>query len=1129
MSCFTHLHVHSEFSILESSLRLSDMIDLCVKNNMNAVALTDNGSMYGSIDFYLKAKEKGIKAIIGCELYVTENIAIKQRARRRLILLAKNYKGYQNLIKIVSTAYIDGFYYRPRVDMNILRAHNQDLIAISPGLNGVVADAAISHQDSVAKQTAEQLKQIYQNDFYLGIQRCQLPFEDLALTCSQQLAKQFDISLVVTNDVYYKQPDYAYTRDILTCIQTGRLLEDQNKGKSQSQEHYFKSSEQMQALFSDFPEALNMTQHIADQCNVHIDTDQVTLPRFDCPDNLSSKAYLEKKVWQGIDQKYEKRTEEIKQRVETELSIILNMDYANYFLIIDDFLSFCLTQGIPVGPGRGSAAGSIVAYALNITKIDPLKYNLLFERFLNPERVSMPDIDIDFCIKRRQEVIQYIVDTYGQERVSQIITFGTMQSRAVVRDIGRVLGVPLDEVDFLAKCIPAAPGKYTSIKDALDTIPELKASYDGNPAHKRLLDISQVLEGQVRHTSTHAAGVVISRDPLTDVVPLVKNDDQIATQYPMSNIDNIGLLKMDILGLRNLTVMHEALQLIDESKRPNLDQLRYDDKATYDLLCTGDTIGVFQLESQGMQKLVKDLQPKVFEDLIALLALYRPGPLGSGMVQDFISNKSGKTKVKYDVNQLEPILHPTYGMIVYQEQVMQIASVIGGFSLGQADMLRRAMGKKKKSEMDKMKVSFLAGAKKNKIPEQKAVKIFDLCYKFAEYGFNKSHSAAYALISYQTAYLKAHFPVAYMTALLSSVLGSGEKAALYVNNCKKMNISILKPCINKSKNDFIIETNSEQKNSIRLGLAAIKNVGEGAIESIVSKRPDQGYKDLFDFCLKVDLRQVNKRVIESLIFSGAMDVFDQRNILLSIYESTIEQAQQKIKEIQKGQVSLFASMASDQDSLLKHAIRKKAVSYSELSLLKSEKELLGMYVSGHPLAQYKKQFHLASHCIADINDEMHGTPVKLIVMITDYRKIITKRNQPMVSMVLEDMENQINSFIFFQRNNEDFMDRLKNEQCVLLKGEVKVREGEVSILAETAVDLAEIRLKSFYLNIDHLNTKDINYLHEWCKKNKGDYPLVLQLNDTLIQTGSAYWINDDPKTQEELENMFGKGRVWINT
>jgi len=673
---------------------------------MDAVAMTDNGVMYGAVDFYLAAIEKGIKPIMGCEMYLVKDMTKRERGWDKLVLLAENKTGYQNLIHLVTLANLEGFYYKPRIDIKTLENHTEGLIAIAPGMRGPIGYRLKSNQSDDANAVAQKLKEMYKSRLYMGIHRLDFPMEDVINEDQVNLAKDLDIPIVALNDVYYLNADDAFLRPIVDCIQKGRKLNDLNFMQSEPQEMYFKTSEEMAALFKDLPDAIENTQKIADSCHFELETEQVRLPHFDCPDGLSPYQYLEKLVRIGINKYYKEVTEEVKKRVDFELNIIEKMDYSIYFLIIYDFLDYARKSNIPVGPGRGSAAGSIVAYALEITKVDPIKYKLLFERFLNPERISMPDIDLDFCIKRRGEIIDYIVQKYGQDHVSQIVTFGTMAARGVVRDVGRVLDVPLGDVDRIAKLIPSTPGSNMSISEAIEKIKELKTAYETSDQFKELLDYGKRLEGLARHCSTHAAGVVISRDPLSSVVPLIQNDGQAATRFEMTALEKIGLLKMDVLGLRNLTVIDDALRLIQKNHgvKIDLDTLSMEDAKTYDLLCSGETSGIFQLESRGMRQLIKDMKPKVFEDIIALLALYRPGPLGSGMVNEFVSNKSGKTKVKYDLPELEPILSETYGMIVYQEQVMQIASVVGGFSLGEADVLRRAMGKKKKAEMDRITI-----------------------------------------------------------------------------------------------------------------------------------------------------------------------------------------------------------------------------------------------------------------------------------------------------------------------------------------------------------------------------------------------------------------------------------------
>lgn len=1128
MSGFVHLSCHTEYSLLEGAIRVSKLVNTAKEMGMSSIAITDNAAMYGAIEFYLKAKDAGINPIIGCELFLAEDMTVKERSRDRLILLAKNFKGYQHLIEIVSKAHLDGFYYRARIDLEHIEPFKDHLIAISPGFNGPVAQALQKHQTESAKAHAQRLKAMFGDDFYLGIQRCGLPFEDMVIQESKKLSQELGIGLVATNDVYYLKKDDANLRDVLACIQTGRKLDSLSRFGSESQEHYLKSADEMAQIFSDCPEAVQNTEVIAKKCNIEIETGQVMLPEFECPDGLSGEAYLEKLVWEGVNRKYPEITQEIKDRVKFELGIINKMHYAFYFLIIYDFLHFCHTNDIPVGPGRGSAAGSIVAYALDITKIDPIAYKLLFERFLNPERVSMPDVDIDFCIRRRGEVIDYIVRKYGEERVSQIITFGTMQSRAVVRDVGRVLDVELSDVDRMAKLIPSSPGHSVSVKEALEEIPDLKAMYEGPSEYKQLLDFAMQLEGQARHTSTHAAGVVISRDPLTTVVPLVKNDGQVATQYPMADIEKIGLLKMDILGLRNLTVMKDAVTMINRRHQLDLklDELEYTDEKTYDLLCTGNTAGVFQLESSGMRALIKDLKPRVFEDVIALLALYRPGPLGSGMVSDFVSNKSGKTQVKYELDELEPILKDTYGMIVYQEQVMQIASTIGGFSLGEADVLRRAMGKKKKSEMDRMKDLFLKGADEKGFPSQKAKDIFELCYKFAEYGFNKSHSAAYALISYQTAYLKANYTIEYMAALLSSVLSSSEKTSLYIQDCQSMGIDVLGPSVNQSMVDFSIDDTQEKK-AIRFGLGAIKNVGEGAILSIIENRKNGEYKSLWDLCTKVDLRQVNKRVLESLIKSGAMDDFGERSYLLAIYERLMERAQVAAKEQSNGQTGLFSEETTGVSMPMADIENQDYVMLSSQEKLRMEKELIGLYISGHPLDSLREKLDKMEFSTNKLTVNDQDKAVTLTGLLTQTRKVLTKTKKEMLIGELEDFYGSVTILVFSYRNFEKIAENFIEDAIVTVSGKVNVKNDEVSIHAEMVQILDSDHLKKqVVVDAGELDLPTLEKVKEISIKYRGNVPLYFKVGDVMIEAHKKYWLKDDPLCVSQLESLIGLGRVW---
>ena len=1132
MSRFVHLQCHSEFSILEGAIKVKALIAACQEQGMNAVALTDNGTMHGAIDFYVKAKKAGINPILGCELLLTDDISVKQRAYHRLLLLARSEKGYQSLIKLVSIANVDGFYYRPRIDMAHLAQYKDDLVVISPGYRGPIADTLQRNGLDSATPYAKSLKEIFGPYFYIGLQRQGLPFEDQILDGSMKIASELEIPVVATNDTYYLTESDSYLKEVVQCIQKGTQLDGDPSMQSQDSQQYFKTQDEMIELFADIPEAIENTLKIAELCDCHIETEQVRLPRFKCPRELSSEDYLTELVWEGIHARYDSVTDEIKERVNFELEIIIKMHYANYFLITYDFLHFCAQEKIPVGPGRGSAAGSIVAYALDITKIDPIRYKLLFERFLNPERISMPDVDIDFCIRRRGEVIDYIVRTYGEECVSQIITFGTMQARAVVRDVGRVLDINLSDVDRIAKLIPSTPGSYTSIPEALEQIKELKSLVDENPAFQELMKIATKIEGQVRHTSTHAAGVVIARDPLTTMVPVLKNDGQIVTQYPMSDIDTIGLLKMDILGLRNLTVIDDCNRFIRE-KEPDfdLDAISIDDTATYELLCEGQTVGVFQLESSGMRQLIKDLKPQCFEDIIALLALYRPGPLGSGMVQDFISNKSGETETKYELPELEPILKETYGMIVYQEQVMQIASVIGGFSLGQADMLRRAMGKKKKDVMDEMKLTFLEGAEERDVPAKKAAAIFELCYKFAEYGFNKSHSAAYALISYQTGYLKANYPVAYMAALLSSVLSFTDKVALYMNDCKAMGIQVLPPCVNESLVDFSLSPATKEgkyKENIRFGLGAIKNVGEGAIESMIEMRAQGNYESIFDFCMKVDLKQVNKRVIESLIKSGAMDSLGDRGYLLGAYEQAMDRAQVAIKEKESGMVGLFSQATTSDGSSFSETENSDYAALSEPKRLRYEKEVLGLYISGHPLNIYKGMLDKLPHQLDKLTEEENNKRIDFVGIITGVRRITTKTKKEMIAANLADLHGSLSLLIFESESFSELAAECQEDRIVKVSGRLRYKEDDIAIMCDDIQPMAQFdQEKQVFIDAEDMALEILKQCQQVCRQYKGAMPVLVQLNEASIRTHQKYWVKDSPECLQAFEAIVGAGRVWV--
>ncbi len=1119
---FIHLQCHSEFSLLDSPLTIKQIINSAKEFNMPAIALTDNGVLFGAIEFYLTAKANNIKPIIGCELYFTKDINKKERGLDKLILLAKNYQGYQNLIKIVTFSHLHGFYYKPRIDLPLLEKYHENLIAIAPGLKSPIGYQIYKDQLDTAEIITKKLQEIYQEDFYLGISRLGLPGEDTLLDAYYQLQKKYQLKLVATNDIYFLNKESAVLRNILRCIQTGKKLKDTIKDQiQQSEEMYFKTSEEMAKLFTDLPEAIQNTLEIAEKCNLIIETEQVKLPHFVCPDNKNNIDYLKELVFQGLETRYPQINDTILERVNFELALIIKMGFANYFLIIQDFLNYAREKKIPFGPGRGSAAGSLVAYALNITNIDPLRYKLLFERFLNPERISMPDIDLDFCIKRRNEIIDYLLQKYGKDHVAQIITFGTMAARGAIRDVGRVLDVPLNIVDKIAKLIPSSPGNALSIKTAVEQINDLKNQYDDSFEIKELIDYASQVEGLPRHSSMHAAGVVISQSTLDEVVPLIKNEGQITTQFQMTDLEKIGLLKMDILGLRNLTVINDTLERIKKRQNISLDleNLSVDDEKTYALLCEGKTIGVFQLESRGMRELIKKLKPSCFEDLIALLALYRPGPLGSGMVNEFISNKSGETKIKYEIPELEPVLKDTYGLIVYQEQVMQIASIVGGFTLGQADVLRRAMGKKKKEEMDRMKEDFIQGAKNKNISEKKAEKIFDLCYKFAEYGFNKSHSAAYALISYQTAYLKTNYPKEYMASLLSSILASSDKISLYIDELKEMGIKIFSPNINESEFDFTI-----CDEGIKFGLGAIKNVGEGAIENIINQRKKQPFTDLLDFLIRIDLRLTNKRVIESLIKSGALDIFGKRDYLLKIHEKALEYAQIRTKEKNSGQINLFSNSTNMADQYL---VPDENLHYSKFDLLKMEKELLGIYISDHPLNFIKEKINGATKNINDIKMEDDQKIFTFIGIFSNIKKTITKNHKEFYAGNLEDLSGEIPIMLFVSERTKKFQPLFANDNIVKIRGKIRTFQEEISLSCEDIqlLDLSN-SIKKLHINIDGLDTvlKSLKILF---KEYPGLNPVYLHYQNDTILVNKKYQIEYNDEFATKIANLVGKHNLWL--
>ena len=1047
MAKFVHLHVHTEYSLLDGSGRIPELVSRAAQLGMPALAITDHGVMYGVVEFYKACLKQGIKPILGCEVYVAPRGRDQRQPRvddklYHLVLLAENQEGYQNLMTLVSEAYLSGFYYKPRVDRELLARYSKGLIALSGCIAGEIPSRLLRGDVDGAREVAAFYRDTFGPDcFFLELQDHGLVKEQKVNQQLIRLGRELDIPLMASNDVHYVRRSDAKAHDVLLCIQTGKTMNDAGRLRFHGQEFYLKSAAEMAALFPKVPSALTNTLLIAERCQVELDFAHLHLPHFSLPEGMEAGDYLTALCHQGLRKRYVNISPAMEERLNYELDVIIRMGYASYFLIVWDLIRFAREEEILVGPGRGSAAGSLAAYCLGITNVDPLAYGLLFERFLNPERVSMPDIDIDFCDDRRGDIIDYVIKRYGSERVAQIITFGTMAARGVVRDVGRVYGFPYGEIDRLAKLIPMEPGM--TIDKALEVSRELKGLVEGDQALKQLLETARSLEGLPRHASVHAAGVVIAREPLTRYVPLQKTSDGVVTtQFPWETIEELGLLKMDFLGLRTLTVIQNAIKIIATSCNVTLelDSITEEDPKTFDLLQRGETTGVFQLESVGMRSLVKEMRPSSLADIVALVALYRPGPLASGMVEDYISRKHRLKKVEYLQPALEPILAETHGVILYQEQVMQVASELAGFSLGQADLLRRAMGKKNPQAIAAQREQFTAGAAKKGIPTNVANRIFDLMSHFAGYGFNKSHSAAYAQLAYQTAYLKANYPVEYMAALLTSVMDNTDKVALYLDECRRMGIGILPPDINESMDNFSVVAGE-----LRFGLAAVKNVGKGAIDNIISQRREGGmYSSLLDFCRRVDLRLVNKRVVESLIKCGAFGSLEtSRARLLAGLDEILEMAQQYQQDKISGQHSLFNLFETDsfQDYNL-----PQIPEFPPERLLALEKETMGFYISGHPLAPYSD--YLRRHTVnsRELEDLRDGEQVVLGGILTTGKQILTKKGEPMLFANIEDLTGSV-EVIVFPRIFTKSRSLLEEDTCLLIEGVVNWQEAEVKVIA----------------------------------------------------------------------------------
>jgi len=1056
---FTHLHVHSHYSLLDGLPKIDELLDYVKKLGMDSVALTDHGNIYGAVEFYKKAKERGIKPIIGSEIYLAIEKMNQERPniddkRYHLVLLVKNEEGYKNLVKLLTRAHLEGFYYKPRVDEKLLAKHSKGLIALSACLAGKIPKLILAKKMDEAERQALKYQEIFGKDnFYLDIQYHPNSKEQKFVNKELiSISKKFGIPLVATNDVHYLKPEDAEVQDILMLINTGADPNDPERLTIKKDDFSMKSPEQMLKDFKDLPQAIENTQKIADACNFQFDLGKIKLPQFKVPSKKSPDEYLEELCYQGIKRRYEiNQKKEIFDRLNYELSVIKQTGFASYFLIVQDFVNWAKENRIIVGPGRGSVAGSLVAYLLNITNVDPLKYDLLFERFLTSERISLPDIDLDFNDRRRDEVIEYVAQKYGKDKVAQIITFGTMAARAVVRDVGRALSYSYSYCDQIAKMIPFGQ----TLDQTLANVDEFRQLYLNDEQAHKLIDFAKKLEGVARHASTHACGVVISSDPLDEIVPLqhpTQDDQVIVTQYEMHSIEDLGLLKMDFLGLKNLTIIEDTISRIYkvQDKKINIENIPLDDKATYRLLRKGETIGVFQLESQGMQRYLKQLKPTALEDIIAMVALYRPGPIQ--FIPDYIAGKYKKKKVEYLHSKLKPILEKTYGQCIYQEQVMKIAQELAGFTLSEADVLRKAIGKKIKTLLMSLKEKFIEGAKNNGIREDIAQQIWHWIEPFARYSFNKSHATCYATIAYQTAYLKAHFPVEFMASLLTSEKADVERIGFLIGECKKMGIEVLPPDINESLKNFTVVP---RENKIRFGLLAIKNVGHNVVEAIVQERKTSGpYLSIDDFVTRVNSKDLNKKSMESLIKAGAFDKLAERNQLLFNLESLLEWSRETQRTKANGQRGLFDALSSDQIYRKPDIKLASTNPASKTEKLSWEKELLGLYVSSHPLHDFQKVLEKKSLAISKLSSALINHQVKIGGIISKIKKIITRTGRPMLFLNLEDLTDKIEVVVFpgiIERNPTAFQEN----KIVLVSGRVDNRDGVPKLICEEVEEIIE--------------------------------------------------------------------------
>lgn len=1129
---YVPLHLHSEYSLLDGAIKLKDLCAYAKENDMPAVAITDHGVMYGAIDFYRTAKEMGVKPLIGCEFYVYQGELSEKNSSKthlnHLVLIAKDKQGYANLVKLVSIAHCEGFYYKPRVNFDLIKQYSEGLICLSACVQGELADLILQKELKKAKETAQKYKDLFKEDFYIELQDHGLDKQKRSNPDLINIAQELGIKLVITNDSHYLKKEDADWHDTLLCLQTNALKSEENRFHFPNNEFFVKTVSELRDAFkwmdSDtFEQAIKNTVEIAEKCHLIIDMGNSPLPHYDVPKNHTVESYLEYKVREGLAKRYKTITPEIEERLKYELGVIEQMGFSAYFLITWDFINFAKESGIPVGPGRGSAAGSIVAYSLEITDLDPIRHNLLFERFLNPERISMPDVDIDFCIERRSEVIDYVAKKYGADKVCQIITFGTFAAKAALKGVARVFDIPFAESNKLSGHIPSNPG--AKIDDALQEGMELKSLYDSDPEIKKLVDMAKSIEGIKNNIGMHAAGVIISHKPLNEIVPVQPSKEGIIiTEYPMADLEKLGLLKMDFLGLRNLTIISKTLKMIKLRHGIDLDinNIPLDDKKTYKMLTKGQTAGVFQLESSGMRKLVRDLKPSVFEDLGALVALFRPGPLESGMVTDFVERKHGRQAITYAHPSLEPILKDTYGTIVYQEQIMQIFQTLAGYSLGGADMVRRMMGKKKIEEMAKQKEKFIEGSGKNGMSAKNATELFEQIEKFAEYCFNRSHSAAYAFVAYQTAYLKAHYTVEYLSALLSSVASDQDKTQAYIEEALKYGIKVLPPDINKSYAEF-----TPDENNIRFGLASIKQVGEIVVESIINEREENGaFDSIYDFCKRVDSKCSNKRVMEGLIKAGAFSNIEKsRKQLLENLEYIVSTANKESQAKELGQCSLFDGMECEAPQF---TLAGSDEEFEDKEVQSFEKEFLGFYVTSHPLSSIRDKLpFLMTHKISDLVEIPNEKIVTICGLITTVKQIPTKKDPSkfIKFLTIEDLTGKI-EVVCFNKKIQEFDAFLQAEQKVIISGKVSRREEDsISLILENVKPVENSNIFTLEL-LEEITYEELVALKDILVKYNGSDPVVIKVSsgddNVKIISSSIFWVNSSNDLVNSINKNFSK-------